>query len=400
MDSFLAVQLLCLEQKDHSLEAHLEDFIRLVPSTTFPDSCLCSFLYAGLNTATKALLSGEGPQGSFMEYVEWVLVSCDSPLTVDIVDDDTSPTSYPVPSHQHLDYRDRQPEPTTGNERHSAAMYKPAHTRATELNIATEPERRVPEQVCEPAASTIAEGVLVEFDGMERSSAHPPATESEDTFELHAVQLELEALERQIRTLLEKQAELRERQTTLETSRADAHQSSFLPQSPTNPVVPSSMPPISPSAPPLSGESTPRVLRESSLHGCEKPLALPSASARSSPPRSVVGSTWVRYRYTYATDLQAGRYSPALHPFVLGQLLPPSGSASALGRSCSTSALRISTTISGGRHCGYVAAVLIFGVPLLHQLSGFAVGSIIGIAVASGCPHGGASEHISMAPPS
>ncbi|XP_051744481.1 uncharacterized protein LOC127509623 [Ctenopharyngodon idella] len=48
----------------------------------------------------------------------------------------------------------------------------------------------------------------------------------EDTFELHAVQLELEAVERQIRTLLEKQAELRERRTALETSRADAHQSS------------------------------------------------------------------------------------------------------------------------------------------------------------------------------
>ncbi|XP_051739570.1 uncharacterized protein LOC127506780 [Ctenopharyngodon idella] len=48
----------------------------------------------------------------------------------------------------------------------------------------------------------------------------------EDTFELHAVQLELEAVERQIRTLLEKQAELREWRTALETSRADAHQSS------------------------------------------------------------------------------------------------------------------------------------------------------------------------------
>ncbi|XP_048046001.1 uncharacterized protein LOC125267952 isoform X2 [Megalobrama amblycephala] len=48
----------------------------------------------------------------------------------------------------------------------------------------------------------------------------------EDTFELHAVQLELEAVERQIRILLENQAELRERQTALETSRADAHQPS------------------------------------------------------------------------------------------------------------------------------------------------------------------------------
>ncbi|XP_048046791.1 uncharacterized protein LOC125268558 [Megalobrama amblycephala] len=47
----------------------------------------------------------------------------------------------------------------------------------------------------------------------------------EDMFELHAVQLELEDVERQIRTLLEKLAELRERQTALETSRADTHRS-------------------------------------------------------------------------------------------------------------------------------------------------------------------------------
>ncbi|ROI15682.1 hypothetical protein DPX16_20220 [Anabarilius grahami] len=56
-----------------------------------------------------------------------------------------------------------------------------------------------------------------------------PLCAGEDTFELHAVQLELEDVERQIRILLEKQAELRERQTALETSRAaDAHQSSLM----------------------------------------------------------------------------------------------------------------------------------------------------------------------------
>ncbi len=47
----------------------------------------------------------------------------------------------------------------------------------------------------------------------------------EDAFELHSVQLELEAVEKQINELLERQAQLRERQTALETSRADAHRS-------------------------------------------------------------------------------------------------------------------------------------------------------------------------------
>ncbi len=52
-----------------------------------------------------------------------------------------------------------------------------------------------------------------------------PLSAGEDTFELHSVQLELEAVEKQIRDLLEKQAQLRERRATLETSRAGAHKS-------------------------------------------------------------------------------------------------------------------------------------------------------------------------------
>ncbi len=52
-----------------------------------------------------------------------------------------------------------------------------------------------------------------------------PLSAGEDAFELHSVQLELEAMEKQINELLERQAQLRERQTALKTSRADAHRS-------------------------------------------------------------------------------------------------------------------------------------------------------------------------------
>ncbi|XP_058637793.1 uncharacterized protein LOC131543962 [Onychostoma macrolepis] len=52
-----------------------------------------------------------------------------------------------------------------------------------------------------------------------------PLSAGEDTFELHSVQLELEAVEKHIRDLVEKQAQLRERRAALETSRADAHKS-------------------------------------------------------------------------------------------------------------------------------------------------------------------------------
>ncbi|CAM4660153.1 unnamed protein product [Leuciscus chuanchicus] len=50
-----------------------------------------------------------------------------------------------------------------------------------------------------------------------------PFGAGEDTFELHALQSELESVEKQIHDLLLRQAELRDRCLALETSRADAH---------------------------------------------------------------------------------------------------------------------------------------------------------------------------------
>ncbi|KAK3505993.1 hypothetical protein QTP70_003014, partial [Hemibagrus guttatus] len=52
----------------------------------------------------------------------------------------------------------------------------------------------------------------------------------EDSFELHSVDLELEAVEKQIRDLQVKQAQLRQRKAALESSRTDAHlsQTSFV----------------------------------------------------------------------------------------------------------------------------------------------------------------------------
>jgi lysophospholipase L1-like esterase len=52
-----------------------------------------------------------------------------------------------------------------------------------------------------------------------------PLSAGEDTFELFSVNLELESVEKQIRGLLEKQAELLDRRSALEAARADAHNS-------------------------------------------------------------------------------------------------------------------------------------------------------------------------------
>ncbi len=54
---------------------------RSQPSEHLPGRLPEHVLTRLLNTATRAQLSGECPWGSFAEYVEWVLVSCGSPLS-------------------------------------------------------------------------------------------------------------------------------------------------------------------------------------------------------------------------------------------------------------------------------------------------------------------------------
>lgn len=175
MDHLAAIKL-CLEQKDHSLEEHLEEFLSLCQQHLFLDDCICSSLHSGLNTSTRAQL---WDQGSFDKYVGWVLLFCELPITVDIVDNDTSPTPDPALSQTPPDCEDRQHEPTTGNKRDSDAMFKPALMRMTELYIATEPEQHMSDQLCKPTAPSLVEEVLLDYEGIEVSPAYPPTTESE-----------------------------------------------------------------------------------------------------------------------------------------------------------------------------------------------------------------------------
>ncbi len=84
-----AVLVLLLEQGDRSLSR-----TTLKTLCSSPTSCLCSFYQAGLNAATRVQLSGEG-------QLVTVLVSCKSPLTVDIADNDTAPLLTQSPDHHH-----------------------------------------------------------------------------------------------------------------------------------------------------------------------------------------------------------------------------------------------------------------------------------------------------------
>ncbi len=153
-----AVNLLCLEQKDRSLEDHKREFLDLALQTHYLDSCLCTFYYVGLNTSTKA---GEGPWGSFATFVEWVLVNCGSCFTIDPMENITSPTPKSGSSLPSSRCMEQLPVPTTDRE--------PEHATTEELwslSLMT--------QVQEPATLHVPEGVLVVYEGMERSLTHTP----------------------------------------------------------------------------------------------------------------------------------------------------------------------------------------------------------------------------------
>ncbi|KAL0168650.1 hypothetical protein M9458_036872, partial [Cirrhinus mrigala] len=94
-----AVLVLLVEQGDRSLEDHTEDFVFLANYTHYPDNCLCSFYFAGLiTTPHERSCPGRALERDSPLSLSWVLVSCESLLTVDYADNDTSPTQDPEPS--------------------------------------------------------------------------------------------------------------------------------------------------------------------------------------------------------------------------------------------------------------------------------------------------------------
>lgn len=122
------MQLLCLEQGNHSLKKLLMDYLDLAHQTTFPE-----------------LL-----EGAFL---------CLWPH---------SPTSNPLPSLV----------PPRCEKREHLGRDVGALTRRSK-HITSELKGTPFDQVCVPTDSSISAGVLAEYKGMEARPANPPATESE-----------------------------------------------------------------------------------------------------------------------------------------------------------------------------------------------------------------------------
>ncbi|KAL0199212.1 hypothetical protein M9458_007752, partial [Cirrhinus mrigala] len=266
------VLLIILKQGERSLEDHTRDYIFLAEHSHFPDSSLCTFYRAGLNTTTKALLSGEGPQESLPDYIEWVLASCGSSWTVDIVEKDVSPTQDPEPSQPSPRHAEFEPEPTADDE---------PEPRATEQRIATEPETNTSDKVREPATTTATVECCVEQERAMESPAH--CTTAGGELELNSgdlIDFFTEVLDTNSGDLIDFSTEIR-----------TCHDLPVGMEFPPTPPLLSVWSPLSPDSPSAHPQPTtcavgsPRVCQLPSASGLEDPSAPPPASESRTPPR-------------------------------------------------------------------------------------------------------------------
>ncbi|KAI2659445.1 Titin [Labeo rohita] len=237
----------------------------------FALSTMC-FYRAGLNTTTKGLLSGEGPQESLPDYIEWVLASCGSSWTIDFVKEDVSPTLDPEPSQPSPRHAEFEPEPTADDE---------PEPRATEQRIATEPEPNTSDQVREPATTTATVECCVEQERAMESPAH--CTTAGGELELNSgdlIDFFTEVLETNSEDLIDFSTEI-----------PTCHDLPVGMEFPPTPPLLSVWSPLSPDSPSAHPQPTtcavgsPRVCQLPSASGLEDPSAPPPASESRTPPR-------------------------------------------------------------------------------------------------------------------
>ncbi|KAL0190472.1 hypothetical protein M9458_013170, partial [Cirrhinus mrigala] len=340
------VLLILLKQGERSLEDHTRDYIFLAEHSHFPDSSLCTFYRAGLNTTTKGLLSGEGPRESLPDYIEWVLASCGSSWTIDFVKEDVSPTQDPEPSQpspRHVEY---EPEPTADEEPEPRA---------------TEPEPDTSDQVREPATTFMTVECCVE---QERAMESPAQCTTAGA---------------PLLTLSPPPVKWARRGSASFHRRHGWRipQLRLQPQSPELRL----------------GPPTLRL-----HHGSQLPRLHRRPTSSTGLPRPS-GSALVGCRPAIALGLHSSGFASSLHPTGSVGLLPSSGSPSVLCRSGSAADLRSSASASVARALGSALALRILGVALDLWLSVSTSGST-STCSAVGRPPGVVSPSSTMAPPS
>ncbi|XP_058649111.1 proteoglycan 4-like [Onychostoma macrolepis] len=302
-----------VKKLDRLLEDHTRDFLDLACLTHFPDHLLCVFYIISLSEQCKARLPANGPKEDFAACVEWVLMNNESAFTVGPVEDDitTGPTP-PLPETSQPSPRSTEilPEPTADGEPEPAAI-EPLPSS---------------DQVREPATSSVAEGVLVELEGLEGSPAHTPTTEG-------VLQLISGKYEEELREIF--QTDLIDWWGEVQTCVPESPVSLLVPSSPESSVPESPVSPLVPSSP-ESSRAPSRVSAGS--------VQLKSSFGPSQPP-SPASSQASQFFASISADAYQSLSSPsvrtchALHSAASG--LPVFSSAQRCGSPVSTPSLRV-----------------------------------------------------------
>ncbi len=145
------VALLCLEQRDRSLETHTRDFLELACLTHYPDRSLCVFYIFSLSEWSKARLPGKGPWDNFAACVEWVLENNGLYFSICPAEDISSPTPKPVTSQPSSLCTEISPEPTPDGEPEPAVTRKSEpHELSRESVLSERPRVLVPSSLPSP----------------------------------------------------------------------------------------------------------------------------------------------------------------------------------------------------------------------------------------------------------
>ncbi|ROJ25421.1 hypothetical protein DPX16_3586 [Anabarilius grahami] len=166
-------KFITVAQESHDFFHFATNFCFLAKQTSLEDDTLKDLFWIGANLYHATHLP-DTTGLSWREAVFWCLESMRSRFR-------TRPDPEPSPSPPRL----TTPEPPADWKLPPAATLEPTPEEEVELNIAPEPKHRhESDQGCEPTSSSIAVGVLVEFEGMDASPTQTPATESEQQLDL------------------------------------------------------------------------------------------------------------------------------------------------------------------------------------------------------------------------
>ncbi|ROL53270.1 hypothetical protein DPX16_20909 [Anabarilius grahami] len=96
--------LVSLRQGNCTLEAHIQKFLEFAHLSDLPDCALIDFFSHGLNEPLKDYLLTNGPRGSFVEFLDFALLTVGSSFTVGVMEDsDTmvNPVMAATPKNMH-----------------------------------------------------------------------------------------------------------------------------------------------------------------------------------------------------------------------------------------------------------------------------------------------------------